>query len=107
MNPDEILLATLELKLDYATCGLCCFPGNQPEFEELKFFPSNLKSLGLEDILADFMADTKRIFLETGTPLVPCSLIPHPIPYLYFSYYDGKRKSKLDELVKEYNQKRE
>lgn len=111
MNLDNVLLATFPLDMNYAGCGLpfCC-PGDQPKFVQVQFFPSNLQALQLEEQVTQFMQEADEIYHSTGMPMCPCMICHFCIPFspvCAMIICAQRRKSKLDQLVKDYNEKSE
>ena len=59
-SSDNILISTFYLDMKASGCGypICC-PGNQPKFEEVDFFPRQVKDLGIEDDLRKLFEEAK------------------------------------------------
>ena len=106
-NPEDLLLANFMLDLSSNQCGypICC-PGNQPKFIEVNFFPTSLTDMGIENDLREFFEESEKIFYETGMPMFPCVLHHFCLPFSPFCammYFANQRKSKLEELIKDFN----
>ena len=104
-NPDEITISTFYLDLASDQCGYpICFPGNQPKFVEISFFPSQVSEI--EDDLRKLFEDAKEVFQETGIPMFPCILHHFCLPLspiCALSYCMSQRKSRLDDLIQNFN----
>ena len=106
-NPEDLLLANFMLDLSSNQCGypICC-PGNQPKFVEVNFFPTSLTDMGIENDLREFFEGAEKIFHETGMPMFPCILHHFCLPFspvCATMYFANQRKSKLEELIKDFN----
>ena len=104
-NPDNVTMATFHLDMTSDQCGypICC-PGNQPNFVEVSFFPSQISEI--EDDLRKFFDDAKEAFHETGMPMFPCIFHHFCLPFspiCAMSYCKSQRKSRLDELIQNFN----
>ena len=104
-NPDNITITTFHLDMASDQCGypICC-PGIQPKFVEISFFPSQVSEI--EDDLRKLFEDAKEVFQETGMPMFPCIFHHFCLPFspicaLY--YCMSQRKSRLDELIQNFN----
>ena len=106
-NPEDLLLATFLLDMQSDQCGypICC-PGNQPKFQEVNFFPTSISHLNMEADIRELMEDTAKIFHETGMPMLPCLLHHFCLPFSPICaamYCANQRKSRLDDLIKDFN----
>lgn len=109
-NPEDLLLATFQLDMSASQCGypLCC-PGKQPKFVDVEFFPTSIRDMGLEQDLREFMEETEEIYHDTGMPMFPCTLHHFCLPFspiCALLYCMSKRKSKLEDIVKEFNKEK-
>ena len=101
---NNITITTFYLDMTSNQCGCpgCC-PGNQPKFGDISFFPSQLSEI--ENDLRKLFEDVKEVYHETGFPQCPCvicfSLVLIPVCVLCFCV--SKRKSRLDELIQNFN----
>ena len=106
-NPEDLLLATFLLDMQSDQCGypICC-PGNQPKFQEVNFFPTSISHLNMEADIRELMDDTAKIFHETGMPMLPCLFHHFCLPFSPICaamYCANQRKSRLDDLIKDFN----
>ena len=63
--------------------------------------------MGLESDLREFIKDTAEIYHDTGMPMLPCVLHHFCLPFspaCAACYFVGRRKSKLEDLVKDFNE---
>ena len=104
---NNITITTFHLDMESNHCGCpgCC-PGKQPKFKDISFFPSQLSEI--ENELRKLFEDVKEVYHETGFPPDPCvyfnflpCLLCTPICALY--YCMSQRKSRLDELIQNFN----
>jgi hypothetical protein len=76
---------------------------------DVNFFPAQLTSLNIEEDLREMMSETGDIFHETGMPMFPCLLHHFCLPFspiCAVAYCMSQRKSRLEELIKDFNQKK-
>ena len=65
--------------------------------------------MDIEQDLRDFIEGTEKIFSETGMPMFPCLLHHFCLPFspvCAMMYFMNQRKSRLEELVKDFNQEK-
>ena len=79
----------------------------QPKFVEINFFPTSLTDMGIEQDLREFMEEAEKIYHETGMPMYPCVFHHFCLPFSPFCaimYCTSRRKSRLEDLIKDFNQ---
>ena len=104
---NNITITTFHLDMESNHCGCpgCC-PGKQPKFKDISFFPSQLSEI--ENELRKLFEDFKEVYHETGFPPDPCVYLNF-LPCLLFTplcavyYCMSQRKSRLDELIQNFN----
>ena len=73
---------------------------------DVKFFPVSLGRLEIEEDLRNFMTEVENIYRETGMPMFPCIFHHFCLPFSPICaamYCASQRKSKLDELIHDFN----
>ena len=78
----------------------------QPKLVDIIFFPTIITNLGIEKELREFMTEVEKAFHETGMPMFPCFLHHFCLPFspiCAMLYCASQRKSKLEELVQNFN----
>ena len=76
---------------------------------DVEFFPTSLSDMGFEEDLREFMKETEEIYHETGMPMIPCFLHHFCLPFspiCVLCYCQSKRKSRLEDLVEDFNKEK-
>ena len=76
---------------------------------DITFFPTSLSEMDMEQDLRAFIDETEKIFSETGMPMFPCLLHHFCLPFspiCAMMYCANQRKSRLEELVKDFNKEK-
>ena len=121
---EDVVVESYRLDLTMSQCGypLCC-PGDQPKFVPNPFPSQAAQAADVQ--LGTFFSESEEIFHETGMPMFPCMLHHFCLPFRYkqrgsnlskstlnviyspicaMMYCANKRKSRLEELIKEWNE---
>ena len=65
--------------------------------------------MGFEEDLREFMKETEEIYHETGMPMIPCFLHHFCLPFspiCVLCYCQSRRKSRLEDLVEDFNKEK-
>ena len=76
---------------------------------DVEFFPTSLSDMGCEEDLREFMKETEEIYHETGMPMIPCFLHHFCLPFspiCVLCYCQSRRKSRLEDLVEDFNKEK-